>query len=282
MEQRKNYYDVLEVKINASQEDIQKSYTRSKNAYSEDSVAMYSLLSTQECERILDEIEEAYSILSVPEKRREYDRIRGLGVSVTPTPQPESIFELTQKYQEKPIVQRTTVDESISHLSVDDMFNYAGPKSSEDFQFSDSRVEENKYEEARSHQDVLKFDNESTKSNVKVARFSAMAIYQLDYEVNHDMEAKIENCEVFTGSFLKEIREYKNVSVERLSEMTKISKTHIRNIENEYFEKLPAVVYTRGFIFQIAKSLKLNADLICTSFMHHRKKVLETPKNESE
>ena len=41
----KNYYELLEVSINASQEEIKESYLRTKNAYSEDSLALYSLMS---------------------------------------------------------------------------------------------------------------------------------------------------------------------------------------------------------------------------------------------
>ena len=77
----------------------------------------------------------------------------------------------------------------------------------------------------------------------------------------------------FTGSFLKTIREYKNVSVERMAEMTRISKTYIRNLEEENVEKLPALVYTRGFVYQYAKCLKLNPELVATSFLHHIKKL---------
>jgi len=283
MLERKNYYDVLEISINANQEDIQKSYTRSKNAYSGDSVAMYSLLSTQESEKILEEVEEAYSILSVPEKRREYDRIRGLQDPSdlrNKIHQENTITEMAQarvQIAKEPNMETTTKPTpNTRDLKVDEMFNYSGPNKSENFQFSETSARENVYEEARSHQDVLKFENESTKSNVQVAKFSALAKYQLDYEFNQEIEDKIDNCEEFTGLFLQEIREYKKVTIERLADMTKISKMHLRNLENDDFEKLPAYVYTRGFVFQIAKALKLNADLVCNTFMHHRKKTLNS------
>ena len=51
---------------------------RAKNAYSGESIALYSLMTQDECDDILNSIEEAYTILSIPEKRREYDRVRGI------------------------------------------------------------------------------------------------------------------------------------------------------------------------------------------------------------
>ena len=73
----------------------------------------------------------------------------------------------------------------------------------------------------------------------------------------------------YTGEFLHRVREYKKVTVERMAEMTKISKTYIRNIEGDEFSKLPADVYTRGFVYQYAKCLKLNPDLVATSYIQH-------------
>lgn len=34
-------------------------------------------MTREECEAILNQIEEAYSVLGFPEKRKEYDRVRG-------------------------------------------------------------------------------------------------------------------------------------------------------------------------------------------------------------
>jgi cytoskeletal protein RodZ len=87
------------------------------------------------------------------------------------------------------------------------------------------------------------------------------------------MEQKIEQSTEFTGAFLKQIREYKNVPMERLVEMTRISRTHLEAIEGDVIGKLPADVYTRGFVAQYAKVLKLNPDLVATSYIHHIKRL---------
>ena len=57
-----------------------------------------------------------------------------------------------------------------------------------------------------------------------------------------------------------------------MSEMTRISKTNIKNIESENTEPLPAMVYVRGFVYQYAKCLKLNPELVASSYIHQLKK----------
>ena len=99
--------------------------------------------------------------------------------------------------------------------------------------------------------------------------------YALQFTVDAEMEKKIEQTTEFTGAFLKEIREYKNVDILRMSEMTKVSKTYLTAIEGDDFDNLPAIVYVRGFIFQYAKCLKLNPDLVASSYAYRLKKVRE-------
>ncbi len=100
--------------------------------------------------------------------------------------------------------------------------------------------------------------------------------FNLDYSVDEDMEHKIETTSEFSGVILKEIREYKNLSIERLADLTKISKTYLKNIEDENFETLPATVYIRGFIFQYAKILKLSQELVTDTYIKRVKQARAT------
>jgi len=107
MNEMKNYYEVLEIPSNARSEEIYHSYQRAKAAYSSDSLALYSLMSPEECRNVLDLVEEAYSILSDPMKRKRYDEARGLNrefnigtynhLSDRVAPARESVFQ-TQSY----------------------------------------------------------------------------------------------------------------------------------------------------------------------------------------
>jgi ABC-type dipeptide/oligopeptide/nickel transport system ATPase subunit len=73
MDPKQNYYEVLELKTDASPQEVREAYLRLKNAYGKDSVALYSLVSAQETENILKRVEEAYQVLSHVERRKDYD-----------------------------------------------------------------------------------------------------------------------------------------------------------------------------------------------------------------
>tara|TARA_Y100000296_G_C5177402_1_gene260927 strand:+ start:3670 stop:4341 length:672 start_codon:yes stop_codon:yes gene_type:complete len=217
-DQSKNYYDVLEVETSASLDDIHSAYLKAKNAYSGDSLALYSLLSKDEADKVLELIEEAYTILSDPIKRQQYNDARGIA-----------------NEKEVRLVGRQSID---AGEITEDKEN-----SEEDNQLKD----------------------------ISMKRMIVKNKYALEYKQDSEIEKEIEQCEEYTGEYLKKIREYKNVDIPRLAEMTKISKTYLGYIENEEVDKLPAPVYTRGFIYQYAKCLKLNPELVCSSYMSRLK-----------
>lgn len=221
--ERKNYYETLEIETNASPQQIENAYIRARNAYSGDSVALYSLMTKDECSDILRQIEEAYSIIGFPEKRREYDRLRG--------------------------------------------FNQNGLSRAKDVVQSNHVVDERQ-------QDKIQYeDYGSNLIEAKVSKISAQKKFGLEFSENTEMDRKIRECTEFSGSFLKQIREYKNVTTERMAEMTRISKTHITAMENEDIAKLPADVYVRGYVYQYAKVLKLNPEQVAASYLLYFKKL---------
>lgn len=226
----KNYYEIIEVSSDATNQEIHTAYEKAKNSYAGDSIAMYSLLSPEECEKILEEIEEAYSIIGVAEKRLAYDKAKGLNQHNTQ----EGFIE---KFDSK----------SLADISKPDSV--------------DTKVQD---QLTQSHEKTQEFTLK--KQSNEVARVQVLKKFGLDYEVNEEKEQTIDTCEIFNGEVLKDIREYKNVSIERMAEMTRVSKTYIRFIEEDAYDKLPALVFSRGFVYQYAKCLKLNAQLVATSY----------------
>jgi DnaJ-class molecular chaperone len=65
---KKTYYEILEVKKKASQEDIKSAYRRLAMLYHLDKNKL------PEAEEMFKGIAEAYSVLSDPSKRKQYDR----------------------------------------------------------------------------------------------------------------------------------------------------------------------------------------------------------------
>ncbi|MBL7664776.1 MAG: helix-turn-helix domain-containing protein [Bacteriovoracaceae bacterium] len=240
----RNYYEILEVPFSCTQEEINQAYNRAKNSYSGDSAALYSLMTESECSEMLGLIDEAFSILGDPDKRLMYDKARG--------------FDKARQSDDK--LRKAALEEKLSGLSrsTDSMLNH----------------EKNIVTASRNQMTKEEFDYENKREG-KTTRAEAYKKFSLDFSSDKGFEQEIENATEFSGEFLKKIREYKKVTIERMAEMTKVSKTHLRNIEDEATDKLPAIAYIRGFVFQYAKCLKLNPDMVANSYSNRLKKIKE-------
>jgi flagellar biosynthesis protein FlhG len=54
------------------------------------------------------------------------------------------------------------------------------------------------------------------------------------------------------------VRESQGVELAEIAARTKIARTHLAAIEEEQFGQLPASVYVRGFLAEMAKFLRLD------------------------
>lgn len=70
-----------------------------------------------------------------------------------------------------------------------------------------------------------------------------------------------------TGGILRRLREARGVDIYTISHKTKIHVGHLRAIEDERFDKLPAVVYVRGFLIEYAKYLRIDPKLVLDSYL---------------
>lgn len=71
----------------------------------------------------------------------------------------------------------------------------------------------------------------------------------------------------FTGRLLAKVRESLGIEIEEISRHTKISPAYLRAIEAEDFASLPALVYTRGFVQQLAKYLHLDPAQVSRTYL---------------
>lgn len=68
-----DFYEILDVNKSASQQEIRKAYLLGLSAYSQNSMAHYTLVSEEERENMLLRIKKAFEVLGNPDKRKEYD-----------------------------------------------------------------------------------------------------------------------------------------------------------------------------------------------------------------
>lgn len=88
-----------------------------------------------------------------------------------------------------------------------------------------------------------------------------------EFKADAAFEAEIKAQTHWDGAFLAKVREYKNHSVDSLANITKINPFYIKAIENMDPESLPAVVFVRGYVIQLARAMNLDDKKVADSYM---------------
>jgi flagellar biosynthesis protein FlhG len=180
------YYEILEVSPTATIKEIQMAYERAKETFHSDSLAIYSLFSEEEINKIQTTIEEAYRILMDEASRKRYD---------------QSHFQTSGEQRlEKP-----------------------------------SEIQ------------GIPWEKKATLS------FTDLAI-----DAQED---------IYRGKKLKKIRERLGIDLKTVSEQTKINIKILEWIEEEILEKLPALVYLKGFLRGYAKSIGLDPQKVIEGYL---------------
>jgi flagellar biosynthesis protein FlhG len=71
----------------------------------------------------------------------------------------------------------------------------------------------------------------------------------------------------YTGPLLRAVREARGIELRDVAARTRISPVYLRAIEEEDYNILPATVYTRGFVIEVAKLLRLDPELVVRSYL---------------
>jgi len=76
--------------------------------------------------------------------------------------------------------------------------------------------------------------------------------------------AETKQCD---GSAIRRLREARGVMVDQINLSTNISLTNLRSIEEDNLDDLPAPVYLRGYLKQIAQFLGVDSDWVVPGYM---------------
>lgn len=71
----------------------------------------------------------------------------------------------------------------------------------------------------------------------------------------------------FNGDLLRQVRMARGLSLAQLSERTRISVRHLENVEGDRYDALPAVVYLRGILMNLARELGLDGLRVSKSYL---------------
>jgi flagellar biosynthesis protein FlhG len=69
------------------------------------------------------------------------------------------------------------------------------------------------------------------------------------------------------------------VDLREISERTKIGMGYLSAIEDEQFDRLPAVVYVRGFLVQYARMLQLDEERVLATYLERYRRVRVEAEN---
>lgn len=230
-----NYYELLEVPPYATAAEIEAAYQRAATTFSADSMAVYALFSPEELTVLRRRIDEAFSVLHDPERRRSYDRDLNLSAP-SPTATAE-VGERTNEAGKGPPIAAETAPPS--------------PASPEPTPIREQPAPGLPAPEASS----------PPADQPRPPPASLPPLPPLGPDT------------VYSGALLKQIREARGLSLERLSEITKINIFYLRVIEDERFRELPALVYTRGYLRILATTLKLDPAQVTRTFLERAGKL---------
>jgi flagellar biosynthesis protein FlhG len=80
----------------------------------------------------------------------------------------------------------------------------------------------------------------------------------------------------FTGALLRKVRESQGIDLAQIANKTKITPAYLSSIEQEAYGELPALVYTRGFLQELAKCLNLDPSHVARTYLRRMRDALAT------
>lgn len=92
---------------------------------------------------------------------------------------------------------------------------------------------------------------------------------------------KEDNATFSIGLHLKSHRETKKITLDEVSQKTRISKKYLEAIESDDFDEIPAEIYRKGFIRNYAKFLGLNPDELLKKY-DETQKLTENPNKDDK
>lgn len=223
-------YEILDVAPDAGPQEIRAAYLRVKSSFQRDSLALYSLMGHAEAAQMLRQIEEAFLVLSNPDRRRLYD----------------------QGYKSEPAAfGGSPATDQASVLSIDRVPPMASSENSDDL--------------------LIPPSTDFGATTAVIPEPSPMPVpipTSAPAQANPVRPtAPTPVTPVTSGAELKDVRERQGVSMEYLVEITRVRKTYLQAIEAENFAALPAGVFIRGFLTQLARELHIPAEPLLTSFL---------------
>lgn len=71
----------------------------------------------------------------------------------------------------------------------------------------------------------------------------------------------------FSGELLRRVRESYGLSLQQVADRTRITRIHLENVEADRYDRLPATVYLRGILVNLARELRLDPARVSKTYL---------------
>jgi flagellar biosynthesis protein FlhG len=114
------------------------------------------------------------------------------------------------------------------------------------------------------------------------ARTSRPALAAEQLMLQEELQREIGPDTDFTGALLRKVRESLGLELADISAKTKIARAHLHAIEEDRYADLPALVYARGFLAELAKQLHLDPNQVQKTYLRRVREDLAARGKELE
>jgi hypothetical protein len=303
--QLQSYYELLEVPISASTEQIRRSYDRLIEMYADDQVALYGLADSTSTSALRTKLHEALEVLTDDDLRTLYDAELGLPPRPKAGPRGEEDEQPAQLAMNDLL---TGADRALQSTHPYVPFSYVSPEAAPAVPppavvpppvpvLPDATptpppppavtspspsappppappIVEPPLPSAPAPRPSPAQAPELAESAALAVAESQLAkvsnvVAQRDARASAprpkppDLPADAE----FNGELLRKVRTAMGISVQQISEKTRISARHVEAIEADKYAALPAPVYLRGILMNIARELGLDGLKVSKSYL---------------
>lgn len=268
----RTWYEVLDVGEDASAADVQKAYERALALVEGRSIGGYLMLDPMAAESARADVEAAYAILGNAERRAAYDRERGKTV-VEGADAHASTGAAAEHAASAPSSHDEEAAEARALLGDGD--DASLPRRTTPLKFLSPIGESGPTPPA-----PIKFEPPSTDPEPAPVRESEPPT-QATMPPSATMPAPAPAPQApstvggvvalpdgpISGALIKELRVARGLGLDEVADATKIRKPYLRAIEDEDLSGLPARVYLRGFLTQVARVLKVDRARLAEGYL---------------
>ncbi len=268
-------YEIIEVSVDASAEEIARACDRAAAAYGPGSLATYTLASSEETALLSSRIEEARAVLLDASARARYDERIGVRPPVPapapePGPEPDGRAAATpvhpppQATWPPPEPEPVTTEPRPVSPGLPAMTPPPAPAPAPErgAESAATTAEPPRPPAAPSPVPLT-----LPVAPPPIALNRPVAPILLDREVTAPGPPEPAEGGAWTGEMLRRVRESRGLTVQQLAEKTRVTRHHLENIELDRFKALPAPVYLRGILMSLARELRLDGQKVARAYL---------------